>query len=196
MKTVFYLMNIIFGLILAGCSASNINDNVQIIPRSEWKANAPKPYATHIPIRITIHHDASNYDLTKKTTAEHLKNTQVWGMGKDRNWTDIPYHFLIDHEGKIFEGRNVFTVGETATSYDPTGHLLISCIGNFEENEIPEPQLNALISMIAYSSKTFNIPLDSLRGHKDYAQTACPGKNIYKRLQSGELKNKAEILLK
>jgi len=46
-------------------------------------------------------------------------------MGKDRNWIDIPYHFLIDPNGNVYEGRNVFTVGETATEYDPTGHLLI-----------------------------------------------------------------------
>lgn len=192
----YLLLGTLSVLYFIGCSASGSLEELKIIPRSDWKAETPKPYNTHIPIRITIHHDASNFDPTKKTAAEHIRNTQVWGMGKDRNWTDIPYHYLIDNEGNIFEGRNVFTVGETATTYDPTGHLLISCIGNFDENDIPEPQLNALISMVAYSSKTFNIPLDSLGGHRDYAQTACPGKFIYKYLQNGELKKRAEDLLK
>lgn len=195
MKT-HYLILVLSAFYFFGCAASSLVDDTKIIPRSEWNAATPKPYATHVPVRITVHHDASNFDPKKKTAAQHIKDTQTWGMGKDRNWTDIPYHFLIDNEGNIFEGRNVFTIGETATTYDPTGHLLISCIGNFEENEIPEAQLNALIMMIAYSSKTFNIPLDSLAGHQDYAQTACPGKNIYKHLQNGELKRRAEELLK
>jgi len=56
-------------------------------------------------------------------------------MGPDRKWTDIPYHFLIAPDGTIYEGKSVYTVGETATEYDPTGHLLITCLGNLEVQE-------------------------------------------------------------
>ena len=69
-----------------------------------------------------------------------LKNIQTWCMGKDRNWTDIPYHYLIAPDGTVYEGRNVNTVGETNTEYDPTGHLLICFLGNYRRAGI-EPAI-------------------------------------------------------
>src|SRR5690606_24280021 len=83
----------------------------------------------HVPEKITIHHEGVVF-TDSMNAPEHIKNVQVWGMGKDRNWVDIPYHFLIAPDGTIYEGRNVYTIGETNTEYDPTGHLLISLLGN------------------------------------------------------------------
>jgi hypothetical protein len=118
-------------------------------------------------------------------------------MGPDRNWTDIPYHFLIAPDGKIYEGRNVNTVGETATEYDPTGHLLITCLGNFQQQEVRQEQLNSLIRMIAYASKKYNIPVETLSTHRDNStQTTCPGKNLYKYFENGYILGEAKKLLR
>jgi hypothetical protein len=167
-----------------------------IIPRSGWNANEPLPYKTHTPVRITIHHEGTTFEAGKDA-AKHIRNVQVWGMGKDRNWADIPYHFLIAPDGTIYEGRNVNTVGETATEYDPTGHLLITCLGNFEVQEVTQQQLDALVQTIAYACKKYNISSDSIASHKDYsAKTDCPGKNLYAYLQNGEIQNRVKKLLR
>lgn len=169
---------------------------LKISPRSAWNAASPKPFRSHTPVRVTIHHEGTRFDSTKDAV-KHIKNVQTWGMGPDRNWADIPYHFLIAPDGTIYEGRDVNTVGETATEYDPTGHLLITCLGNLEEQEMPAKQLEALEKMIAYACKKYKISPETIASHKDYsAQTNCPGKNLYQYLQNGEIKTKVLALLK
>jgi N-acetyl-anhydromuramyl-L-alanine amidase AmpD len=175
-------------LILYGCSSLK---EVKIIPREEWNALDPKPYQSHIPEKITIHHEGTFFP-DDKDAAAHIRNVQRWGMGNDRNWSDIPYHFLIDRNGNIFEGRNVFTAGETATEYDPSGHLLITCIGNYNKQEITEKQLESLLDLIAFSCIKYQVSPSTIEGHKDFARTACPGDNLYKIIKDDSFIKKVE----
>ncbi|MBA2745140.1 MAG: N-acetylmuramoyl-L-alanine amidase [Flavisolibacter sp.] len=168
----------------------------QIIPRTEWNAADPRPFKQHQPLRVTVHHEGTRLELSDDP-AKKIKNIQTWGMGKDRNWADIPYHFLIAPDGRIFEGRNVFTVGETATEYDPEGHLLITCLGNLEVQEVNPQQLHSLINMIAYVCNTYKIDVQTLATHKDHSkQTTCPGKNLYVYFQNGYILDEVKKLLK
>ncbi|MGE5430534.1 MAG: peptidoglycan recognition family protein [Syntrophomonadaceae bacterium] len=197
MKKILFIMLPLFMAFAPGCASSGKaqGHDVNILPRSYWGALDPKPFKPHVPDRITIHHEGE-YLSPDSSAAEKIKKTQVWGMGKDRNWADIPYHFMIDAHGNIFEGRNVFTAGETNTTYDPTGHLLITLLGNFEEQKVSEEQLNSLIDMLAYCCNKYNISPDTIKGHKDYADTLCPGKDLYKYLQDGSLINRVKEVLK
>lgn len=166
-----------------------------IVPRSGWNAVEAKAYKSHKPVKITIHHEGTRANINDDA-AKHLRNVQIWGMGKDRNWSDIPYHFLIALDGTIYEGRNVSTAGETATEYDPSGHLLICCIGNFQEQEVPPAQLDALVRLIAYVSKKYQIPYETIASHRDHSkQTTCPGKNLYAYLENGYIKEQVKALL-
>lgn len=166
-----------------------------IIPRSGWNAIEPRPFKKHIPVRITVHHEGTRLELTDDA-ARKIHNIQVWGMGPDRNWTDIPYHFLIAPDGLIYQGRDVFTVGETATEYDPSGHLLITCLGNMEQQEVSEQQLTSLIRLIADCCRKYGLPLHSLATHRDFSsQTTCPGKNLYKYFENGFIRAEVEKLL-
>jgi N-acetylmuramoyl-L-alanine amidase len=186
-------------LIVSGCcpgkKISTSKTAVVIVPRSGWNAAEPRPYKSHVPVQITIHHEGTKLEITDDA-ARKIKNIQTWGMGKDRNWVDIPYHFLIAPDGTIYEGRNIFTVGETATEYDPTGHLLITCLGNLEQQEVPPAQLAALTRLIAYCCKKYNLPMETIASHRDHsAQTTCPGKNLYQYLQNGYIRTEVKKLL-
>lgn len=186
------ILFLIFAAFFFSCSTSK---DIIILPRSVWNASDPKPYKTHIPERITIHHEGTIFNKSDDAP-KHIKNVQTWGMGKDRHWVDIPYHFLIDPNGNIYEGRNVFTIGETATEYDPTGHLLITCMGNFEEQDVSDEQLEALIKLIAYCCDKYNISHSTIASHRDYSkQTVCPGKNLYKYLENNNINSEVENLL-
>lgn len=186
-------------ILFTGCSTSKetlkAKFNVKIIPRSAWNADTPKPYKVQVPERITIHHEGE-YFSPDSNAAKFIKKVQVWGMSEARNWTDIPYHFLIGLDGKIYEGRNVFTTGETATDYNPQGHLLISCIGNFEEQKFSKVQLDALIHLIAYCCEKYEISPETIAAHKDFAETLCPGKNLYKYVKTGYIKEEVKKLIK
>ena len=180
-----------------GCTSSkklSAEKEISIVPRTQWQAAAPKPFKEQVPQRITVHHEGTRLELTDDA-ARKIKNIQTWGMGPDRNWADIPYHFLIAPDGTIYEGRSVYTVGETATEYDPTGHLLITCLGNLEQQEVRPEQLNALIRLIAHCSKKYNISTETLATHRDHSkQTSCPGKNLYAYFESGYIKEQLKTL--
>lgn len=176
---------------------SNINPDVlTIIPRSGWEANEAKPYKQHVPVQITVHHEGGKILTDTMDAAKRIKNIQVWGMGKDRNWTDIPYHFLVAPDGTVYEGRVLNTVGETNTEYDPSGHLLICFLGNYQQQELNDHLLDILTRLIAYFCKKYNIPAETIASHRDHStQTTCPGKNIYLYFENGYVKKRVIELL-
>ena len=192
MNQIKLLLCFAISLLVIDCTSTK---EMVINPRSTWYADDPRPFKPQVPERITIHHEGTKFEKSDDAP-KHIKNVQTWGMGKDRNWVDIPYHFLIDPNGNIYEGRNIFTVGETATEYDPTGHLLITCLGNFEEQEVSEEQLEALIRLIAYCCKKYQISPETIASHRDYSnQTVCPGKNLYKYLENNYIKDEVAKLM-
>jgi hypothetical protein len=186
------------GLVFFSCSnlQKTATPAVHILPRSSWDAMPPKNYKTHIPVRITIHHEGTKLEV-QDDAAKKINAIQRWGMGAEKNWADIPYHYLIAPNGTIYEGRNVYTVGETSTEYDPTGHLLICCLGNLEEQLLPPQQLQSLIGLTAYAANQFKISTDSIASHRDYSMhTTCPGKNLYPYIQNGFIQKEVKKLLK
>jgi hypothetical protein len=188
-----FLVTAIF--IIAACSTTS-KVVPAILPRSAWNANEPRKYKSQVPVRITIHHEGTTF-LPTADAAKKIRNIQIWGMGPDRKWSDIPYHFLISPIGVIYEGRDVFTAGETATEYDPQGHLLITCLGNLEEQLLPKEQLQSLINLTAYCANKYGISADSIQSHRDYsAQTTCPGKNLYKYISNGYIKKQVKKQLR
>jgi hypothetical protein len=188
----YFLILLLFLLLASACNLTKIikrftENNIE--PRSAWKANEPRQYKTNIPVKITVHHEGTKLTINDDA-AKKINAIQRWGMGKEKNWTDIPYHFLIAPNGKVYEGRSVFTVGETSTEYNPTGHLLICCLGNLDEDKVPAAQLKALIQTINFVANKYNISLDSLATHKDFSsQTTCPGKYLSSYFTSGYIKN-------
>jgi hypothetical protein len=144
---------------------------------------------------ITLHHTGDAQPLRPgDDPVRKLRGLQSWGA-RDRNWWDVPYHFLMDLEGTIYEGRDYHFMGETNTTYDPGGHFLISIIGNYEQQEPTQPQLNAIADLMAWAFKEFDLPLDRLGGHYNYATTTCPGKHLRKYLEDGTFRRMIEARL-
>jgi hypothetical protein len=184
-------------LLLLSCKASHkstASAAPSIVSRQVWEAADARPYKTHTPVRLTVHHEGTQLNYSDNA-ARKIKAIQRWGMGPDRNWADIPYHYLIAPDGTIYEGRSVNTVGETNTEYDPTGHLLICCLGNYEVQEVSPEMLQSLIRLLAWCSKQYNIPLETLSTHRDNSkQTSCPGKNLYAYFANGYVLREAKKL--
>jgi hypothetical protein len=137
---------------------------------------------------VTLHHTGSPEPLRPEDDPrEKLRGLQSWGA-RDRNWWDVPYHYLIDLDGRIYEGRDFHFMGETNTTYDPEGHFLISVIGNYGRQEATPAQIEAIADLMAWALSQFDLPLDRIGGHYNYADTDCPGKNLRKYLEDGTLK--------
>jgi len=134
---------------------------------------------------VTLHHTGSPEPLRPTDDPrEKLRGLQSWGA-RDRNWWDVPYHYLIDLEGRIYEGRDWHFMGETNTTYDPEGHFLISIIGNYGRQEPTQAQLESIADLMAWALSEFDLPIDRIGGHYNYAETDCPGKELRKYLDDG-----------
>lgn len=158
-----------------------------IVSKAEWGGKEiSKEIPKHEIKTITIHH-AGVFVAEDRATDNYMRGLQRFSQ-EDKDWMDIPYHFCIDAKGKIYEARPLDYPGDTNTEYDPTGHALINVIGNFEEQEVTAPQLEAVAHLSAWLAQEYEVNVDSIASHKDYSdQTSCPGKNLYAYLESGKL---------
>lgn len=185
------------GLQPALASNSAADSPIKIHSRAHWRAKTAVPYKKHQPNRITIHHEGGKALSLDQDATQRLRNVQSWCMGPDRQWADIPYHFLIAPDGTVYEGRDPFTAGESNTAYDPTGHLHISFLGNYNEQKLDDKLIQVLTSLIAQLCKEYQISADTIAGHRDYfAQTTCPSEEIYQHIKDGSLQHKVKALLR
>ncbi|ALJ01569.1 N-acetylmuramoyl-L-alanine amidase [Rufibacter tibetensis] len=160
---------------------------IPILKRAEWGAVASVlPMKTHVPQKITIHHTATKQNPERSLKAK-LQTLQKFSMERSplsggrikEPWADIPYHFYIDVNGNVGEGRPLQYVGDSNTSYDPTGHALIVLEGNFENEKVSPEQRQSLEKLTLAIAKRWKISGTQIWGHKDNASTACPGEDLY-----------------
>ena len=149
----------------------------------------------HVVERLTIHHTGVALEENREAPAR-LRAHQLFHQ-TDRGWPDLAYHFAIDRNGNIYEGRAPEFRGDTATSYDPTGHFLVVLEGNFDVEPTAEAQLGSLAQLLAWAASRYSVGIDSIKSHRDYApgETSCPGDNVYPLIESGELAREVESLL-
>ncbi len=137
--------------------------------------------------QITLHHTGSAEPLSEdKDPKQVLNNLYTWGA-EERNWWDVPYHYLIDLDGTIYEGRDARFAGDTNTTYDPRGHLLISVMGNYSLQEPTDAQLEAISGLMAFGMEKYGLPMDAIGTHSQYADTTCPGTNLQRLFDGGTL---------
>lgn len=148
-----------------------------LIKRSDWgSTDSLSESHKHSISYITIHHGGEIFEDDRDTYA-YLKNLQTWSRGF-RKWMDVPYHYIIDRKGRIFEGRPLEYKGDTNTTYDPAGHALVMLLGNFEEQEVLDVQITSLKIVTEYLARQESVPAKMIKTHKDYAETLCPGKGL------------------
>jgi hypothetical protein len=163
---------------------------VRFLPRAAWNANAPVlPMKTHTPERITIHHTATR-QAPARSLAEKMQGLQRFSQREDsladgrrkRQWADVPYHLYVAVDGEVAEGREWRYVGDSNTPYDPTGHFLIVLEGSFDSDTLTRGQREALDALVVAAARRWRIPAERIASHRDYAQTRCPGRNVYSEL--------------
>lgn len=187
-----FLPVMVAALLLSGCASSSFSPSAvegQIITVQQWGGTpAVDSLAKKHTIKyITLHHAGIPFPK-EKDIIQYMRNLQKWSRA-EKKWVDVPYHYVIDLEGNIYEGRNIAYAGDTNTEYDPAGHALIEVVGNFEEVEPNGAQLQAVIRTMAMLSAKYNVPVDSIRSHRDHSsKTVCPGKNLYRYIQNGYFK--------
>ncbi len=142
---------------------------------------------------MTLHHEAVVLG-DNRNAPERLRHDQRYHQDQ-KGWIDIAYHIGVDRNGNLYELRNTAIAGDTATDYDTTGHFLVLCEGDFDQEVVSEAQLHGTAIAFAWAAKNFGVATNTLAGHRDLAQTSCQGANLYAHIASGDLKRRIDDLL-
>jgi hypothetical protein len=158
----------------------------EILSRAGWKAKPVLPgMKKQEPAAIILHHTGvrQNPGIAFETK---LRGLQSFSQRSERVtptyvkpvWPDLPYHYYVDHAGRIAEGRDVRYAGDTNTGYDTTNYIQVVVEGEFD-HEMPKPeQLSALRKALVWLMLAWNVAPDKITTHKDHAPTTCPGQNF------------------
>lgn len=113
-----------------------------------------------------------------KKTSEKVAEIKLWHM-RDRGWSDIGYHFLIDRDGTVAKGRPVAQTGAHVKGHN-TGSIGVSLFGGhgaaaddkFTDHFTPA-QNKALRKLLDDMQSIYGKV--KITGHNQYAAKGCPG---------------------
>ncbi len=187
----------------------------EIITREQWGANEtwrfdtfgevwPPEYQTVT--HIIIHHTAT---ANRPADVPGAIRSIYYYHAVEQGWGDIGYNYLVDHNGRIYQGRyggqNVIGGHSFQFAFGSSG---ITTIGNFQTVDPPEAAISALVSITAWVGRDLdplgasdfheapNLP--TISSHRDVNATTCPGDRLWndlpeirtlvaQTLESGEL---------
>ena len=197
---------------LATSAESVCPDTSAIVTRCEWGADetlmtwAPQFFMTQ---KLTVHHTATaNGDADPAATVRAIYRYQA----VDRGFGDIGYQYLIDEQGRVYEGR--YSGNDAYPAHDATGTNVVTAahIGGYNSGNTGIALLGTLTSVDAkpaargaleqllrelvsrhnidpHGASLYVNPVNSttknvanISGHRDWAATECPGGALYAQL--------------
>lgn len=172
-------------LVQPASAPASASSGLAIITRATWGAAPENPrfMSRHKApwSRITVHHTAMplEADTSLAGRASELRQIQKSHLNKDEGWGDIGYEFVIDPEGRIYEGRRLIWRG--AHVRGKNDHNLGICLmGNFDLQRPTQAALTSLERLLDDLRAKNGIPRSAVTWHRDWpsANTDCPGDNL------------------
>ena len=177
----------------AGPESADAINRPNIISRAGWGAdeswrNGSPSYARDGVHMGVVHHTAtSNSYSDAKAVMRSMYRYHTQSLG----WSDLGYNLVVDREGNVYEGRagglDRGVIGAHARGYN-TGSFGVSVIGNYENVDAPAAAMRALEQVVIWQSTIYGIDPDgwtnktngswtqTLVGHRQVGNTACPGR--------------------
>lgn len=162
-----------------------------IIPRSEWGAKPPTSPLSPMtyPDGWVVHYVGGpcQQDPTLAQSKALVYNLQEGALNGSNGETyiDIPYNFLVDLNGRIFEGRGWAYKSGANGSTNYNSHAWAVCVlmgvgdGNpTDKNHLTDKARLALawLTKEGYRRKP---AVSYVKGHRDVYATHCPGDELY-----------------
>ncbi|MBA2468235.1 MAG: N-acetylmuramoyl-L-alanine amidase, partial [Chloroflexia bacterium] len=167
-----------------------------IITRAQWGANENWRFGSSGEIwspeyetvsHIIIHHTAT---ANRPADVPNAIRSIYYYHAVEQGWGDIGYNYLVDHNGRIYQGRfgGQDVIGGHAYQF-AVGSSGISTIGNFTSVDITEAAKSALVSICAFVGRDLD-PLATadfleapdlpiIASHRDVNATSCPGDRLW-----------------
>ncbi|GLZ14823.1 hypothetical protein Acsp04_50580 [Actinomadura sp. NBRC 104425] len=164
----------------------------RIYTRSEWGARPPRERARILrrpPRHIVVHHTATpNYPDESLQHAYWLSRWIQHHHMRVRGWADTGQQLTISRGGHVMEGRNRslsairrghLVVGAQVRGYNRTT-IGIENEGTYMEDEVPRRLWVSLERVCAWLCAQYELdPFRAIVGHRDFADTDCPGDVLY-----------------
>lgn len=129
---------------------------------------------------IIVHCTATRADWAKqKSTRWRVDEVRRWHVD-EIGWLDIGYHFLVDRDGTVANGRPVEITGAHCKGHNQNtiGIALFGGHGSTAHdkflNHFTPQQDDALRKLIADLRREFP-SINKVTGHNRYSAKACPG---------------------
>lgn len=90
---------------------------------------------------------------------------------KERGFKEIGYHYYINKQGIIFEGRSLEKTPASQKNYNLD--TIAICLGGLKKANFTEAQFTSLKSLCKAMSNVYNDNI-TFHGHKEVANKECP----------------------
>lgn len=167
---------------------------MNIIPRSDWGARAPSSPLTRLTdskvSHIVTHWPGSTREIGLEDfedVAARLRGYQAYHMNpipRGRGWRDLGYNYLVDHAGRVWEGRGWNVGGHVLGSQNAISVGVCFLVGPERPSDA---MLNAGAELREWIEARLGRSLDYV-GHSDWANKACPGPYVLPWTHAGMLK--------
>ena len=178
-------------------AASTGDDRIppSIVTREAWGADESYRYDTYgevwPPEYDKVHHIIVHHTDTPTSQDPIVAIRSIyWYHAVDQGWGDIGYNYLIDRNGRIYEGRyggqNV--IGGHSYEY-ANGSSGICIIGDYQDSAPSSNALAGLVAIISWVGRDLNPygrqdfleapDLPIISAHRDVNSTTCPGNLLY-----------------
>ena len=128
---------------------------------------------------IIIHATATRADWRAgQATSDKVAEVRRWHVD-ERGWRDIGYHYLIDRDGTVAEGRPVAQQGAhvRGRNTNSIGIALFGGHGGSEHDAFGDhytPQQEAAVLKLIRDLRRKYPSIKTVSGHNQYAAKACP----------------------
>jgi len=163
----------------------------EIIPRAAWGAKPPTAPLSPMtqPDGWVVHYVGGpmQQDPTYAQSVSAVYNLQQGAFNGDNGekYIDIPYNFLVDLNGRIFEGRGWDYKSGANGSSNYNGHAWAVCVlmgpGDgqpSDKNRLTQEAKDALSWLTREGAKR-RPAVSYVKGHRDVYATHCPGDECY-----------------
>lgn len=112
--------------------------------------------------------------------AEWIKDIHV----NENKWSDIGYHYFIQRDGTVEDGRDITLQGAHCPAVNATSIAICMAGGMSEnairsENNFTEQQWESLVRVVEQIRHIYNIPLENILGHYERdVNKDCPAFNM------------------
>lgn len=171
------------------------------ISQDQWREGLLEPEGTVVPTEVNhsiVHHTAT---ANEPNDPEQVVRDIYLDHRITNGWNDIGYNFLIDHTGRIYEGRDGLgehdddNVRGAHFCGQNSGTIGIGMLGTFSTREPANDALQSLYELMAWKFDKEDIHplsnadhplednLNAIAGHRQGCATECPGEEWFNDLE-------------